>query len=71
MEGEVAENPLAVRDLKKLRDELFGLVLAVEVAVGHGQMEGLNGIKVSGDVAFREFPPSDGVLTGRQHFKLR
>ena len=33
MKREVAENPLAVRDLKDLRDELLGPVLAVEITV--------------------------------------
>ncbi len=34
-------------------------------------MKGLDGIEMHGDVALREFPPSDEVLAGCQRLELR
>ncbi len=71
VERDVPKNPLWVCELEYPGDKLLGLIFAVEIAAWHGKVKGLYGVEVRWDMALREVPPSDEILTSCELLELR
>ncbi len=68
MERDVPEDPLQVCESEYPGDKLPGPIFSVEIATWHGKVEGLYGLEVRWDMAHREIPPSNEILTGCERF---